>query len=93
MALTKMVNGVEVQLTAQEEADTRATWAENDVKQATQTSRDNAFKSKKNADINALGSREQMQNEVASANSVSALRVLVLRLAEIIYSNEKGTID
>jgi hypothetical protein len=52
-----------------------------------------ALEVKKAADIALLGTRADMQAEAAAANSVPALRDLVLKLAEIIYSNEKGTID
>ena len=48
---------------------------------------------KKAIDVTALGTRVEMQTEAANANSVPALRTLVLKLAEIIYSNEKNTID
>lgn len=53
----------------------------------------NAFPNKKAADIVALGTRVEMQTEAANANSIPELRALVLKLAEIVYSNETGTID
>lgn len=52
-----------------------------------------ALKDIKDAEIAALGSRAAMRAGVDDINSVPALRSLVLRLAEIIYSNHKGTID
>lgn len=52
-----------------------------------------ALLAKKDTDIASLGTRAAMQAEAAAANSIPALRDLVLKLAEIIYSNEKGTID
>ncbi len=52
-----------------------------------------ALAAKKEADIVSLGTRAEMQAEAAAANSIPALRNLVLKLAEIIYSNEKNTID
>ncbi len=52
-----------------------------------------ALDAKKMSDIAALGNRAEMQAEAASANSVPALRDLVLKLLEIVYSNETGTID
>ncbi len=52
-----------------------------------------ALEIKKLADIAALGTRAELQAEVAAASSIPALRDLVLKLAEIVYSNEKNTID
>lgn len=52
-----------------------------------------AFNAKKQADIAALGTRAEMQAEAAAANSIPALRDMVLKLAEIVYSSEKGIID
>lgn len=93
MALTRLVNGVRVPLTAQEETDQIAKWAANENAQQVQQAIDNAMKGKKEADVAALGTRAEMQAEAAAANSVPALRDLVLKLAEIIYSNENSTID
>ncbi len=93
MALTKMVNGNRVPLSAQEEIDVLAEWAANKAAQDAQQAIDDVLKSKKDADVTALGTRAEMQAEAALAVSVPALRDLVLKLAEIVYSNEKGTID
>ncbi len=52
-----------------------------------------ALEAKKIADIASLGTREEIRAEAANAKSVPALRALVLKLVEIVYSNEKGTIN
>ncbi len=52
-----------------------------------------AMNTKKSDDIAALGTRAEMRAATASANSVPALRARVALLEEIIYSNEKNTID
>jgi len=93
MTLTRNKNGVKVTLTAQEEANVRAEWAANKIEQDAQQAKDDALKNKKDTDIAALGTRAEMQAEAAAANSIPALRVLVLKLAEIIYTNEKNSID
>jgi hypothetical protein len=91
--LTKIVSGVEVVLTAQEESDLRAEWAVNLAAQEAANAIDLEFKTKKSADIANLGSRAEMQAEAAAANSIPALRDLVAKLAEIVYSETNKTIE
>ncbi len=52
-----------------------------------------AMKDKRQADKTALGTRSEMQAEIDGAINVPKLKALVAKLAEIVYSNEKGTID
>jgi hypothetical protein len=51
--------------------------------------KENSVLNKKLVAVNALGTMAQMKAEIANANSVSALRDLVSKLADIIYINEK----
>ncbi len=90
---TKLVNGVRVTLTPAEEAARNTESKANQVATDARIARKTAMNTKKSDDIAALGTRAEMRAATASANSVPALRARVARLEEIIYSNEKNTID
>lgn len=94
MALTKMVNGVRVPLSLQEEADVLAEWASNKAAQQAQQAIDDALNSKKDADITALGTRAEMLAEIDAMTGASPQVIAMMKkVAEIVYTNEKGTID
>jgi hypothetical protein len=54
----------------------------------------NAFNAKKSADIAALGTRIELLAEIdAMVGASPQVKTMMRKLAEIQYSNEKGTID
>ncbi len=93
MAIYRNVDGNKELLSAEEEAALTAKWAVNRAASEAAAARVRALNNKKAADIAALGTRQEMRDSIASVNSVPALRALVLKIMEIVYSNEIGTID
>jgi len=93
MTLIKKVNGEEVILTVQEEAETRSRWESNRIKDDVRKAEDASFKTKRNTDITALGDRASLMAEVDAMTSIPDIKAVVKKLAEIIYTEVNKTVS
>ncbi len=93
MALTKLVNGVRIELTSQEEAALRAQWAANKIEHDAETAEINALNTQISSEKTNLPTWLQVETAIDAAFTNNAQANIIKKIARPVYTYLKKTID